>query len=221
MNIILLDGSPKVKDSASEFILKSLETKINLSDDDKIIIKWYNARNYNIDNLIDDINNSDCLVIAFPLYVDGIPSHLLRLFETIELLITNKNNKLKIYTIINSGFYESSQNHLAYEMTKIWSIKCGFDFAQSLCIGAGPMIKSFSMGNGPTKDIGKNLDIFTSNILSKKTEATIFTKPNFPRFLYKSMANMGWNIEAKNNGIKLKELYQKQTKIEKFNDLVL
>lgn len=65
------------------------------------------------------IQSSDALIFAFPLYIDSIPSHLLR-----ELLVLEQRGfqekKTKVYCIINNGFFEGEQNHVAIEQMKLW-----------------------------------------------------------------------------------------------------
>lgn len=83
MKITLINGSPKVKDSASGLILNELKIFLNNSEDEaerNISISEYNFRKNKLDSaVIEEVVTSDILVFIFPLYVDGVPSHLLRL----------------------------------------------------------------------------------------------------------------------------------------------
>ena len=74
MKIALINGSPKSKQSSSEAILNDLQTC--LSKD--IEVDNYSFRkSFLTKDEIEALVNFDVLVFAFPLYVDGVPSHLL------------------------------------------------------------------------------------------------------------------------------------------------
>jgi len=74
MKIILINGSPKKGDSASELIINALCQR--LSSSSKYVA--LSAMKVSKAEFIEEIINVDAIVIVFPLYVDGIPSHLLR-----------------------------------------------------------------------------------------------------------------------------------------------
>lgn len=46
------------------------------------------------------------------------------------------------YAIINNGFYEGTQNHIAVEILKNWCERSGINFGMAICQGAGEMIAS-------------------------------------------------------------------------------
>lgn len=204
MDIILLDGSPKSKGSTSECILKAVEERLSGNK-----IEWCNARKYDIKSLSEMIINSKVLVIIFPLYVDGIPSHLLRLLEELQTVLMDEEKDVMVYVIVNNGFYEAKQNKLALEMMRLWTEKSGLKWGAGMGIGAGAMMQAAPIGKGPLTSIGKVLYGFTENIQKKKSESDVFAEPNFPRFLYKGMAHIGWRRQAKGNGISRKELHKK------------
>lgn len=205
MKALFLDGSPKYKDSNSLYILNALAEKLSPCCE----IAWADARQCEIGNTADAIAASDAVVIGSPLYVDGIPSHLLAFLEQIADNLPKINHKLYIYTIVNNGFYDASQNHIAIKMVKIWCERCGFIWGQGVAAGAGEMVKAAPMGHGPSTNIGKALDELVITILKKQSGEIIFTEPNFPRILYKMAAHMGWYSTSKKNGVKRKDLYQK------------
>ncbi len=201
MNIVLLDGSPKYKDSASNYLLKALESRLGECD-----ITWCDVRKYNPEKLSDTILKSDALVLAFPLYVDSIPSHLLLALTKLQPLLQASSCQTKMYTIVNCGFYDAVQNHIALDMIHTWCDKSRLRWGQGIAVGGGGMIQAAPIGSGPCTSIGKSFDCFAENILSTKSTDTLFTEPDFPRFLYKAAAHMGWRLAAKKNGLKAKEL---------------
>ena len=213
MKISLINGSPKVKDSASGIILKELKNYLNNNEPIKnLSILEYYFRNNKLDNyIVQELIESNILVFSFPLYVDGVPSHLLRCLLQLEDSLRNiKDKDIKVYALVNSGFYEGKQNKLAIEIIENWCEKCCIKWGQGLGIGAGPLlhsVKNVPAGHGPKRSFGKALTIISNNILNNSSENNLFINANFPRFVYKFAGEMGWKKAVKANKLQVKDLY--------------
>jgi hypothetical protein len=208
MKLAFINGSPKAKDSASECILKMLKNLFNNND----MISEYNFRKPHLDNKeIEQICQCNVIVMAFPLYVDGIPAHLLScLYEMERFFKTSPNPNIKVYALVNSGFYEGKQNSLALEMVENWCEKCGISFGQGIGIGGGGMFPSMTNvpdGKGPKKKSYEALKILSKNISTNSSAENIFISPSFPRFAYKLSAEVGWRQKIKSNGLSKKDLF--------------
>jgi hypothetical protein len=211
MNIALLNGSPKMKESASGTLLEELNQLINKGH--SIIELKLNKKEISTIDL-ELIKSSDILVFAFPLYVDGIPSHLLYCLKQLEDYFKKRNvTNISVYAMVNSGFYEGEQNMLALEMMKHWCTKTGLLWGQGLGIGAGGMListKNIPIGNGPKKNLGNALKTFSFNILNQKSGENIMITANFPRIAYKLAAEAGWRQRIKMNGLQVKDINNKK-----------
>ncbi len=205
MNIIALNGSPKAKESASGYVLKAMQDKLVPSHE----VEWVESRLAKGEELANAIAKSEALLLVFPLYVDGIPGHLLAVLEEVEKELRGKNTNCRVYGIAQSGFYEAKQNRFAMEMLQIWSEKCGLHWGQGICYGAGGMVQFAPLGHGPSTNLGKAADTLLDNLQAGKPGETLFCEPNFPRFLYKAAAHMSWRKIGKENGLKPKDLYYK------------
>jgi len=208
MKIAFIYGSPKSKYSASASLLQELKS---LLDQDGIAISEYNFNKPSLnEEEMGHLKEHDILVFSFPLYVDGIPSHLLNCLTQLETFFASMNEKdIKVYSIVNCGFYEGHQTKLAMEMMENWCLKAGLKWGQGLGIGGGGMmvmIKNVPMGQGPKKSLEKPFRRLANNILNGISEENIFISPSIPRFLYKLAAEMGWRKSIKANGLKTKDL---------------
>lgn len=211
MKIALINGSPKVKNSASECVLKSLKSLLPVENE----IMEYHFRTSKLkDHDLEQISESNVLVFAFPLYVDGIPSQLLNCLYQMETLFKTKPAKIMtVYSLVNSGFYEGRQNALALEMMKNWCEKAGLVWRQGLGIGGGgmlPMLSGVPDEKGPKKNFSMALKTIADSISTGTSAADIFISPNFPRFAYKLGAEMGWRQQIKANGLTQKDLFAKR-----------
>ncbi len=196
MNILFLDGSPKAQNSASVHFLKGLEPLLT-----QATVFWHNARNETPEAMAMAMEKSDALVIAFPLYVDGIPSHLLYMLEAIEPLFKHSGASIPVYALCNAGFYEASQTRLAFQMLQNWCEKSGLTWGTGVGIGGGGMAMAAPVGQGPFAKLGVEFKNLALLIQSGASAQSAFTQPSFPRFLYISMAHMGWRSQARKNGV--------------------
>lgn len=163
---------------------------------------------------MEQLTGCDALIFAFPLYVDGIPSHLLNCLIQLEMHFSGiKEKDTVVYALINCGFYEGHQAKLALEMMENWCARAGLKWGQGVGIGAGGMllsIKNVPLGHGPKKSLGKAFKQLSDNILKRTSAGSIFISLNFPRALYKLAAETGWRLAIKNNGLKTKDLFLKK-----------
>ena len=182
MKISIINGSPKAIKSNSEILGNYLSSLLKENE----IKKYYSISFRLNDENKNEIYNSDVLIFLFPLYVDGIPSNLLKLFVEFEKEKVIKYGT-KIYCIVNNGFYEGKQNRLAILQIKNWCEKVNARWGQGIGVGAGellPHLKKYPLGQGPLKNLGKVLDKFSANILTLKSDEDIYINPNWLKSLY-------------------------------------
>jgi len=204
MKILYLNGSPKSGTSASGLLINGLCRRLDSKSEYTILSVMGLCKQ----EFLAQLSDKDAMVVAFPLYVDGIPSHLLRFLYEIKNEITPINPKLMVYAIANNGFYEGEQNALALSMMQHFCTAANIRWGQGLGVGAGGMINAAPIGAGPLKSIGTALDTLAGNIKGKLAGDNFFTQPNFPKFLYKLGGHFNWRNAAKKNGLKRKDLYK-------------
>lgn len=209
MKVALINGSPKTKGSASSTIFSDLKDFLK----DAVILEYSFRKGSLNEEDLNEVSKCEALVFAFPLYVDGIPSHMLRCLLELEGFFKGKEKRnIKVYSLINCGFYEGHQNNVAMEMMENWCSKAGLIWGQGLSIGAGGMLSGMSnlpAGHGPKKNLGKALKELGENISKGNSGENLCINPNFPRLLYKLSGNYSWIQEAKKSGLKRKDLNRK------------
>lgn len=209
MKISIINGSPKQGKNTSEILIKYLSYKISNGN----FIEIYNTNKKPLEQKqLENIADSDVLVFTFPLYIDSIPAHLLRLLTDIDKRKVLSKNTI-IYCIINNGFFEGKQNHIAIEQMKNWCFSVGATWGQAIGIGAGemlPFISDIPLGHGPNKNLGKAVKSLADNILTRKSDTDILISPNWSRTLWKIQGTLFvWYPRAKANGLKLKDIKRK------------
>ncbi|MDR0840252.1 MAG: hypothetical protein LBN26_02550 [Christensenellaceae bacterium] len=203
MKIAFINGSPKPAESASEIIINALQARVGQGADSITC----NAIKQSRAEIMESLAGSPALVLVFPLYVDGIPSHLLRLLDGIQADIAGAAAPgAKLYAVVNNGFYEGRQNGIALEMLQNFCARAGLAWAGGLGVGSGGMVFAAPIGHGPMKNLGKALDALAANIRGGTAAGTCSVEPNFPKFLYTAAVHLGWRLQAKRNGLKPRDI---------------
>ena len=207
MKIIIINGSPKTIKSNSEILGNYLFPLLKENN----IKKYYSIYFQLNDKTKNEIYNSDVLIFIFPLYVDGIPSNLLKLLVKFEKESVVRP-ETKIYCIVNNGFYEGKQNFLALLHMKNWCKKVNAKWGQGIGIGSGellPYLKNLKLGQGPLRNLEKTLNILSRNILTLNSDKNIYINPNWPKSLYFIQGSISWILKARKNNLKIRELFKK------------
>ncbi|MBU5676401.1 NAD(P)H-dependent oxidoreductase [Alkaliphilus sp. MSJ-5] len=213
---LLLIGSPKLKKSASEslgsYLLEGLYKNGYKCNKLHIISILKN----DVEELFDNVNDADILIVSSPLYVDSLPSPLIKAFELIGDNRKERESvkKQSMISIVNSGFPESFHNDTALKICKNFADKADFDWLGGLAMGGGPAINGMPIKDlgGMTRNIVKALDMTIESITNNKSiplEATdMMSSKLIPIWLYTLIANRSWKTQAKKFNVH-KSLYAK------------
>ncbi|NCB62645.1 MAG: hypothetical protein EOM52_03375 [Clostridia bacterium] len=207
MKIALINGSPKAKRSASGVILNGIRSSFAPADE---VLDFHLATAIPAERDLLRLCGCSAFVFAFPLYVDGVPGHLVacleRLAETLKIAPPKERMG---YAVCNCGFYEGRQAQLALEVMAHWAGRSGLRWGWGLGVGAGGMLAdnaSAPLGHGAWKDLGKALGTLAHDLDAGKTGADRFVAANLPRAVYKTVGEFGWRQAVKRNGLRTKDL---------------
>ena len=189
----LISGSPKPYNSNSLYFLKIIAAKL-----DKY--KIYELKKDKYEEILENIDKSDTLVFAFPLYIDAPTSIMLAFLDyIIDERIDLKNKK--IYVIINCGFREGEQNITGLNIIKRWCEKVNAKYNGAILIGAGEIVGKKEYKFVSRKALRK-LNVFIKSIQIAKRRKDIITTMDFiNNKLYCYMANLSWNKKCKRNNL--------------------
>ncbi len=160
-------------------------------------------REEKLNELFKMINNTDLIILSFPLYIDCLPAPLIRTMELIktERDKSDKKSTPNLIAICNNGFPEPIQNMTALQICRIFSQDCGFAWKGGITVGGGGAIdghplekrknitrnimKGLNIAAGALKD-GKEIPQKVIDLISKKVSS--YT-------LYRAFANLGFRFE--------------------------
>lgn len=205
MKVALINGSPKANGSASGVLLGDLQAEISGKVE---VVELGLHRSAVPEDALAALQSAGVWVFACPLYVDGIPGHLLSCLMQLEKADWMEREK-RIYAIVNCGFYEGVQAEYALSVLSNWCGKAGLIWAGGVGIGGGGSLcqmPAAKNGHGPKAPIDRALKMLAEKILQCEAQEEQYVSVAFPRFLYKMAAQMGWRQMIKVNGGKAKDL---------------
>ena len=135
MKTIFIDCSPKRKLSASGFVASltgvfvpgiKKKMKLRTKADHEAVLK--------------ELEDADVVVFSMPLYVDGVPSHVLPFLKEMEKWCKDNNSGIGVYVIANNGFIEGRQNESLMQIMENFCIRSGLKWCGGLGIGGGVMM---------------------------------------------------------------------------------
>jgi len=199
---VIINGSPKPKDSASSMIIEKIEEFLDIKpivyQGTRLILQENNSKE------MSDILNSDVLLFVFPLYVDSLPAPIIKVLTMIENEINRNGKNPIVYAITNCGFLEAEHNRFALDMIENFSTQVDMSWGYGLGIGGGGFIATQSENmakGGPANNIYKALNELSNAMKNKSSKKeNVFVRPKMPLFIYKFMGNLGWYLMARKYG---------------------
>ena len=205
--IVLLNGSMRNRNGNSAKLADQLQERLK-TDTERVDLKeWLN----DLPGLVKRLEDAPVIVLCVPLYVDGLPSLVIRLLETFEKEYSGKPKK--IYTLANMGLYESSQLVNLFSAVTQWSRKMCFEYCGGLGVSAGELIgglmEMMPFGKGPIRRASEGMDLLARAIDSGSRTYDFYAEPKgFPKWLFIQIANRSWEMNARKNGLDPKDLYR-------------
>lgn len=138
MKTVFINGSPKKKLSVSSYLLGVVRLLVRGN-----VVKE-NVRNKNDHaRILQNIKDADAVVFGVPLYVDGVPSHVLGFMKEMENFCKENNISLKVYVVSNGGFIEGNQNRPLLQVFENFSRRSGLEWGGGVGIGGGVMLNVY------------------------------------------------------------------------------
>lgn len=210
-HVLLLVGSPRGPRSTSEslgaYLLKKLQ-EYSL-ETEKVYIHPSLKTHENRANLLRAVDSPDLLILAFPLYVDSLPSPVIAALELIaEHWKTSKKPKSKkLLAIANNGFPEAHQNDTALAICRRFASEIGIEWVGGLALGGGEAIhgKPLDEAGGMVRNVKKALDLAAAALAEGKSvpkdAKVLMAKPLIFTLMYVWFGNRGWKRQAKKYGV--------------------
>lgn len=135
MKTVFINCSPKKRFCASSYFLALQRMFIG---GEKVTAKLRTPADY--DGILNQIKDANAVVFGLPLYVDGIPSHVLRFMEKMESFCKENTLRLSVYCVANNGFIEGKQNEPLMQAFEHFCVRAGLTWGGGVGVGGGVML---------------------------------------------------------------------------------
>jgi len=135
MKTIFINGSPKKKFSASDYFI-GVQKFFVTGKKVKAVLR--NRGDY--EKILGLLEDGDKVVFALPLYVDGVPSHVLAFLKEMEKFCLDKQLHLNIYVITNNGYIEGVQSKPLLQIFQNFCTRSGLTWGGGIGVGGGVML---------------------------------------------------------------------------------
>lgn len=208
MNVLILIGSPKGRNSASFRLGSKLAEGLRehgAAVSDRMVTHELRSEE-GTTRLLDAVDGSDLVVLAFPLYVDSLPAPLTQLLER----IAGRRGRIapagtpRLAVIVQCGFPESHQCDTAVGICRLFSERTGMRWAGALAMGMGGSLGGdFKKLPGGGRNILRALEMASQSLANggdvPGEATTLFARPLMPRWLYLLFGNLGWRMDIRKN----------------------
>ena len=135
MKTVFINCSPKKRFCASAYFLFLQRLFVG---GEKVTEKLRTPADH--DRILKQLPEAQTVVFGIPLYVDGIPSHVLRFMEKMEAFCRENGLHLRVYCIANNGFIEGKQNEPLMQCFEHFCSRAGLFWGGGVGIGGGVML---------------------------------------------------------------------------------
>ena len=135
MKTVFINCSPKKQFCASAYFLFLQRL---FTGGEKVTEKLRTSADY--DRILNQLHDAQNVVFGVPLYVDGIPSNVLRFIEAMESFCRENGIRLNVYCVANNGFIEGKQNEPLMQGFEHFCARAGLAWGGGVGIGGGVML---------------------------------------------------------------------------------
>ena len=135
MKTVFINCSPKKRFCASAYFLSLQRLFVG---GEKVSEKLRSPADHA--RILEHLKDAQAVVFCLPLYVDGVPSQVLRFMEEMEACCKQRDLRLNVYCIANNGFIEGRQNEPLMQVFEHFCGRAGLTWGGGVGIGGGVML---------------------------------------------------------------------------------
>lgn len=215
----ILIGSARPKgQSTSESLARGLAAGLEEAGIKVSLVPAINfARDgYRMEKAMTTLLAGELLVVAAPLYVDGLPSLATCALERLEAELRGQPHVVKsVAGILNCGFPEALHNRSALRILRLFAHESGLAWAGGLAMGGGEILhgKPLSAARLLMRSQIRALAMAAGDLAAGRgisPEASrCMARPLVPARLFRWVAPFKWILQARPHGISWKQLHDR------------
>lgn len=219
MRIYAINGSAKGEGSNSRAMISIVQGYLGCGAEIETVSQIRQYRKSD-DSVFPAMAESDVLLVSSSLYVDALPATLLAFLERYAAYLARPGKDVRartqrVFGCVNCGFFEGEQNASALEILANFSAASGLRWSGGVGIGTGEMIGSLkdvpldASIRRPVTSALRALAVAIDSGPDGRLGENLFAHHGLPSFLFKLAGEAGWRKQAKQNGLKSRDLFLK------------
>lgn len=159
--------------------------------------------------LVNEVNDCELFVVAYPLYVDTLPALVI---ETFEMLAEARRGGYatmpRMAVIANCGFPEAQHNDNSLKICQRFAKEAGFVWVGGLAMGMGGVVggERLESKGGLLRNVQAGLDeaavALAAGQVIPASAAAKLSRPVMQSWLYRQVASFGWRKWASENRVR-------------------
>jgi len=207
---VLLVGSPRTKKSTSASLGGYLFEQLQERGVNTQTIQIYTTINSKdrMNEMYKAIDDADLVLLAFPLYVDSLPSPVIAMLEMIAAHRMENSSPLRFSAIANCGFPEAHHNDTALAICSEFANQNNLAWMGSLALGGGEgLVHGVPLNemDGRAIPLKRSLELAAEALANgepiPQAAREILAKPFIPNWMYQLVGGFGWKQSAKQYGM--------------------
>ncbi|MBK6742693.1 MAG: NAD(P)H-dependent oxidoreductase [Hydrogenophilales bacterium] len=165
------------------------------------------------DQALEEMLASDMLIVAAPIYVDGLPYLVVSALEQLAARLGEHPHALcRMVGLLNCGYPEAIHNRLAMRMLRHFARQGGLRWAGGLALGGGEALQGGmrDVADWAARNVVRALRMAAAALAGGgaiPAEATrLMARPLVPARLYRWLARLHWLRSARAHGLGGKQL---------------
>jgi hypothetical protein len=159
--------------------------------------------------LLAAVDAAGILILAFPLYVDGLPYLVTRALERIAAHRRAQPSPAPaaFLAIANCGFPEAAHNGVALDICRQFAEEAGFTWAGGLALGEGgaisgrPLAQVSGMARNTVAALDRTAAALAAGEPAPEEAVELMAQPFIPVTAYMLMGDVGWLMLARQNRV--------------------
>lgn len=213
MNVILVIGSPRQKDSTSaalgNYLVKQLEAATEIEAETHYTHRAIRSE-AKLDVALAALAGAELGIFAAPVYVDSMPAPAIRFLERAASFLAENPARAtgqRFVALTNCGFPEAQHGDVMLEICRCFAEQTGFAWAVGLTLGAGeplhgrPLEASGPMARSAMAALDEAARALAQGGDVPPEADALMRKPRIPPALYRRLGNLMWKRQAKKRGL--------------------
>jgi NAD(P)H-dependent FMN reductase len=161
-----------------------------------------------------ELAGSELLVVAAPLYVDGLPALVTRALEQLAEHLQHQRQPLRqVVGLLNCGFPEAAHNRSALRLLRAFAHASCLTWAGGLAMGAGELIHGLPLhrvrlrARAQIRALRRAASDLAAGHGISPAASRDMARPLVPAFLFRWLAPLKWLHMGRAHGIGLRQLH--------------